>query len=494
MTPAQFLAVDLGASSGRVVAGEWSGRRFALQELHRFANEIVDVRGALFWDILRIWTEIKAALRKHRGICSEPPRSIGVDAWGVDFALLDRGGRLLSNPYSYRDPRTGGMPQRVHEVVPAMELFRETGAYPMAINTLYQLFSMTLGSGPQLEGAETLLMIPDLIRYWLCGDAGVEYTQATTTQMYAVASRGWAFETLARLGIPGRILPSVVETGTVLSAVSRPVAEECGFASSFPVVACAAHDTASAVAAIPEMDRESAFLSSGTWSLMGVELDRPLVSAEAFARGFTNEGAADGGLLLIRNITGLWILEECLREWRNRGLNLGWEEITEQAESAPALRSLIDPDAGVFRGKGDMPRRVRDYCRRTGQPAPETPGEVARCLFESLSLKYRSVFLGLQQATGRTLNSIRIVGGGSRNRLLCQMTADACGRLVVCGPAEASALGSVMQQAVATGHLASLAEGREAIADSYPRLFFHPRAGGAWEAASARFQILAEAG
>jgi rhamnulokinase len=489
----KFVAVDLGASSGRLVAGKWDGRRFSLEELHRFANGAVGVRGSLYWDAVRIWQEIQNGLMKYRARYGDTPAGIAVDAWGVDFGLLDRRGRLLENPTCYRDARTNGIPPRVFANISEAEIFAGTGVQTMQINTLFQLYSMVLAEDPKLECAETLLMIPDLFSYWLGGEKAVEYTEATTSQMYTLGAQDWAREMLRGLRIPERILPRVVAPGTVLGEVGRDVLDGCGFEKTFPVIAVASHDTASAVASIPNLDEGSAFISSGTWSLMGVELDAPVTSEQARKLGFTNEGGCGGKTLLMRNMTGLWILQECQRQWEREGRGCGWDELIAAAKAAAPFRSVIYPNAAEFAAPGNMPEVMRAHSKASGQPVPDTVGAIARCCFESLSLAYWSALEALRALTGREIGTIRIVGGGCLNSFLSQMTADACGCNVVSGPAEASALGNVMLQAVAVGELEGIAAGRAAIGESLELVEYAPRRSDGWAEAQARYRRI-EAG
>src|SRR6185437_6590023 len=482
-----FVAADLGASSGRLMVGNWNGRVFSLDELHRFPNGGVHIGGSLHWDVSGMWSEIQHGLMLYHERFQDPPAAIGVDAWGVDFALLDRSGELLGNPHHYRDSRTDGIPELVFQQIDARQLFRWTGVQTMQINTIFQLYSMVRSGDPQLKSAEALLMIPDLFHYFLCGKRLVEYTEATTTQMYSPAN-GWARQVLSTLEVPTRILPEVVRPGTKLGSVRTEVLRDIGFAGTFPVVAVASHDTASAVAAIPGMDENSAFISSGTWSLMGVELREPITSDQAYSLGCTNEGGADGSILLIKNLTGLWLLQECQRQWSREGHRYTWNEISAMAATAPAFACLLDVDANDFRAPENMHRAIAEYCRRTMQQNPETIGAIARGCFESLALKYRSVLESLEDVTARRLDTIRIVGGGCLNTLLCQMTADACNRTVVSGPSEASAFGNVMLQAIATGHLANIGAGRAAIAASIQRMTYIPQRTDVWDEAYARME------
>ena len=483
---ANFVAVDLGASSGRLIVGAWNGRNFSLEELHRFRNSGIRVAGRLHWDILAMWSEMQQGMTKCRARF-DAPTAIGVDAWGVDFALLDARGHLLSNPYHYRDSRTDGIPHLVFQRIDPYELFRQTGVQTMQINTLFQLYSMVHGADPQVMIADTLLMLPDLFHYFLCGARVVEYTEATTTQMYS-PTEGWAGEVLDTLEIPTRILPDVVFPGTQLAPVRTEVLRDTGFNRGFPVVAVASHDTASAVAAIPDMDENSVFISSGTWSLMGVELREPITSDRAYSLGFTNEGGADGTILLVKNLTGLWLLQECQRQWNSEDREYPWSDITAMAASAPVFACLLDVDAGDFRAPANMPQAIADYCGRTSQPDAETIGAVARGCLESLALKYRSVMESLKTLTCRRFETIRIVGGGCMNALLCQMTADACNRIVVSGPAEASAFGNVMLQAIATGHISNVGAGRAAIAESIQCVSYFPQRTELWDEAYSRLE------
>ncbi len=445
--------------------------------------------GGLHWDVAAIWSEIQRGLMQYRKRFQDSPAAIGVDAWGVDFALLDRSGELLGNPYHYRDSRNDGIPELVFQHIDARELFRWTGVQTMQINTLFQLYAMVRSSDPDLKAAETLLMIPDLFHYFLCGERVVEHTEATTTQMYS-PTLGWAQEVLDSLRIPTRILPEIVRPATKLGLVRNEVLRDTGITRGFPVVAVASHDTASAVAAIPDMNENSAFISSGTWSLMGVELKGPITSDQTYSLGFTNEGGADGSILLIKNLTGLWLLQECQRQWSREERHHTWSEISAIAATARAFACVLDVDANDFRAPDDMPRAIAEYCRRTGQPNPDTIGAVARGCFESLALKYRSVLESLQAVTARRLDTIRIVGGGCLNALLCQMTADACNRTVVSGPAEASAFGSIMLQAIATGHLSDIGAGRAAIAASIQCVSYFPQATDDWDEAYARMEYM----
>ena len=489
-TVASFIGVDLGASSGRVMAGHWDGRRFQVEELHRFPNQGVCIGDRTYWDVLGMWEQIHQGFIRFSALHRSCPVSLGVDAWGIDFGLLDEAGRLISNPVHYRDRRTEGVPERLFEMIDEKTLFSETGVQTWRINTLFQLYSMVLAGDAQLKLAKTLLTIPDLFSYFLSGATTVEFTEATTTQMFSPRTGGWASQVLRKAGIPEEILPEVSQPGARLGNARPAVLKECGFSQNVPVIAVASHDTASAVAAIPNMDGDSAFISSGTWSLMGAEIPAPNTLDETRRLGFTNEGSATGGYLLLKNLAGLWIIQECLRCWEKSGRDYGWSEVIEAAIAAPAFCSLLNPNDSAFELPLDMPAAVQQYCVETVQPIPRGMGEFARALFEGLALSYRMVLVSLETLTGRSFSTIRIVGGGSRNALLSQMVADACNRVAVTGPAEATVLGNVMIQAIATGHIEDLRQGRIAVAESCECQTYEPRHSAAWDEAFARFERL----
>jgi rhamnulokinase len=487
---ANFLAVDLGASSGRVLLGKWDGAHFELAELHRFANGPVNILGHQHWDVLRMWEEIKTGLAKYAAQGGGQLAGIGVDTWGVDFALLDKSGRLLGNPYHYRDLRTDGVPDIVHKTVPYSRMFQKTGIQFMQINTIYQLASMALSHEPQLAAADTLLMMPDLFHYWLTGETAAEYTIASTSQMLDARKRAWATDLVAELGIPTSILLPLVAPGTVLGNLRPEVMTEVGLEQPVPVIATGSHDTANAVAAVPELDAHSLYISSGTWSLMGVEIPEPIINEQSLAFNVTNEGGVANTIRLLKNISGLWLLQESRRQWQREGHAYSWDDLLALAAQAKPFLCLVDPDAHDFLNPGDMVQAIRSYCLRTGQPQPETVGAVVRCCLESLALKYRWVMEGLQKLTGRRFEKALIVGGGSQNRLLSQFTADCCEVPVIAGPVEATALGNIMMQAVATGRLDSIATGRQAIAASFQRQTFEPHPGAAWRDAFKRYSGL----
>lgn len=451
----RHLAVDLGASGGRVIAGEVGRERLGLTEVHRFPNVPVHAGGTLHWDVLRLYRDMLDGLR---AACAggQQAASAGIDSWAVDYGLLDESGALLGNPVHYRDARTSG----VTVPVPAAELYATTGIQQMPFNTLCQL--LVAAGTPQLEMARTLLMIPDLFGYWLTGQTGTEVTNASTTQLLDVRSRTWAAGLAARLGIPSRLLGPLRQPGDVLGPV-LPGTD--GLPESLQVLAVASHDTASAVVAVPaDMDRTGrgfAYISCGTWSLAGVELAGPVLSEESMLANFTNEAGIDGTVRYLRNIMGLWLLQECLRVWETP-----LEPLLAAAAGLPRLRAVIDPDDAAFAAPGDMPGRIAAACRATGQPVPAGPAETVRCILDSLALAHRRVIGQAQRLSGVTVDAIHMVGGGSRNELLCQLTADACGLQVIAGPAEAAAVGNILVQARALGSAPAGLDGMRALVRS----------------------------
>ena len=482
-----FLAIDLGASGGRVMLGRWDGERFQLEELHRFANGPVEVMGRLHWDHLRLWAEIKTGFTAYAANYDTPPAGIGVDTWGVDYGLLDQSEQLLGNPYHYRDSANDGMMEEAFAYVPKKEIYQSTGIQFMQINTLYQLLARKLAADPQLDMAKTLLFTPDLFHFWLTGRKVAEYSIASTSQMLDANNRQWDADLLSKLDLPTHILADIVFPGTVLGDLRAEIVAEVGFADTVPVIAVGSHDTANAVAAVPDLDANSVYISSGTWSLMGVETAEPVINEQSLALDFTNEGGVAGTIRLLKNVAGLWLLQESRRQWQREGQDYGWDELVSLAEDADPLRSLINPDRPEFASPGDTPGMIREACRQSGQPITESVGAVTRTILESLALKYRWVLESLETLIGHRLDTIRIVGGGTQNQLLNQFTANACQRPVVTGPIEATALGNVMMQAIATGHIADIEAGRRAIAASTEQRKYEPQDANAWEKAYGAF-------
>lgn len=470
-----YLAFDLGAESGRAVLGRFDGEHVTLEEIHRFPNTPVKLPSGLHWDVLRIFADVKMGLAKAASIVGKDGlRGVGVDTWAVDFGLLDREGSLVGNPYHHRDGRTEGIMEEAFRRVPKEELYRTTGIQFLRINTLYQLFAME--DSPLLEAAETLLMIPDLLNYWLTGEMGCEYTNATSTQLYDLQSNGWATEMMERLGMSSRLFPSILWPATEIGYLLPEVAEEVGLEDGgVPVIAVASHDTASAVVAVPAEVEHFAYISSGTWSLVGMEVPQSVTTTEAMEANFTNEGGFGGRTRLLKNVMGLWLLQECRREWAASGANYSYEQLARLAEEAPAFGALVDPDHPSFIAPGEMLGRIRNFCEETGQEPPQGPGEVSRCIFDSLALKYRHVIDQAERLAGSPVETVHVVGGGSRNELLCQLTADATRRPVVAGPVEATALGNIMVQALAHGRVDSLEEIRDVVGSSVETTRYEPR-------------------
>ncbi|MEA3345223.1 MAG: rhamnulokinase family protein [Chloroflexota bacterium] len=482
----RFLAFDLGAESGRAVVGLLAGDRLRLEEVHRFPNGPVRILDSLHWDVLRLWGGMKHGLRMYLQRFGPDLTSIGVDTWGVDFALLDRDDQLVGNPYHYRDSRTDGMMEEAFRRVPRREIFERTGIQFMQINTLYQLLAMAQSNSAQLESAEGLLMMPDLFNFWLTGRRACEFTEATTSQFYDPRADDWARGMLERLSIPTRILGEIVPPGTVLGPLLPSVADEVGL-REVSVIAPACHDTGSAVAAVPAQGSDWAYLSSGTWSLMGVEVDEPVITPQSLEYNFTNEGGVRDTFRLLKNIMGLWLVQECRRAWAREGESYSYDELTQMAEQAEPFVALVDPDDPAFLHPMDMPAEIQASCARTGQPAPEDRGAIVRCALESLALTYRATLEKLEAMLNRRLEVIRIVGGGSQNQLLCQFTADATQRQVLAGPVEATAIGNVLMQALTLGEFSSLEEARGVVRRSFKMTRYEPGDPAPWEAAYERF-------
>jgi rhamnulokinase len=483
---AHFLAFDLGAESGRAMVGTFDHGVLSVRELHRFANEPVRQNGSLLWDILHLWQEMRRALEQNGRRRLE---SIGVDSWGVDYALIGEAGNLLENPYHYRDSRTTGVMEAVFERVSRERIYAITGIQFLPINTIYQLYAACRATPDLIDAARALVTIPDLLNYWLSGELVSEYTVATTTQFIEARTRTWATNLLEELELPTRLLQPLVEPGANIGRLQASVSAAL---SGTPVVAPACHDTASAVASVSATG-STAFLSSGTWSLLGTELCKPVISARAQALNFTNEGGVCGTTRLLKNIAGLWLLQSCRRHWKSQGQDFAYDALVAgAADQSRPFRSLIDPDYAPFLNPADMPASIASYCRMTGQPEPDSPTAFARAILESLAFKYRAVLESLEELTGRRFDEIRIVGGGARNRLLQQWTADATGRSVVAGPVEATALGNIGMQMIATGAVGSLEEARAVIDRSFPVERFEPLASDRWETEYGRFQQYVE--
>jgi rhamnulokinase len=497
-----YLALDLGAESGRGLLGKFDGERLTLDEVHRFPNGPVRMLDTLHWDVPRLFDEMKASVRKAAAGGARLD-GIGIDTWGVDFGLVGRGDTLLGNPVHYRDARTDGMLEAAFERVSRERIYEITGLQFLQFNTLYQLLAMRRAGSPLLEMAETLLMMPDLFGWLFTGRRAGERTDASTTQLLDPRRGVWSDELCKALDLPRSVLPELIDPGTELGPLRGSVVEELGLTGSnrdVSVIAPGTHDTASAVAAVPAKTAAGSgappdwcYLSSGTWSLLGVEVSRPVITADTARDNFTNEGGVAGTTRLLKNIMGLWLVQECRRTWARNGREYSYEELVAEARSAKPYATLVDPDDTSFLAPGDMPARLAAFCRKTGQPEPDGVGGFVRCAMESLALKYRWAVERLERFVGTSIGTIHVVGGGSRNGLLCQFTADACGRPVLAGPVEATAAGNVLLQMMARGRIASLADARAVVARSFPVTVYEPRDTAAWDAAADRFAALLQA-
>lgn len=488
MSERKLLALDFGASNGRGILGRFDGERVTLTEVHRFENSSYMLKGKAYWDIPYLVEQCKRAL----GAChnmGEPLDAFGIDTWGVDYGLLDKNGELLGNVLSYRNARDADMPP-LWEKLPRRALFERTGVAHLCFNTVYQLHQQKLRGDASLEQAKTLLFLPDLLAYFLTGERGAEYTFATTSMLYNPLERGWDTEICKALGISSGILPDVQPSGVLRGGLCGAAADDLHM-GPVPFAVVGQHDTASAVAAIPGAG-DFAFCSSGTWSLFGVETEAPVLTEDVYKANFSNEGTVQGGFRPLKNIMGLWLVQECRRAWQQEGQALGWGDIADAARAAAPLRSVIDPDMPAFFEPGDMPNKIRAYCADTGQPVPESMGEIARCVYESLALKYRWALERLEEIKGGHIHTLDIVGGGIQNTLLNQMAADATGRRVITGPVEGAAMGNILMQAVALGELGGIAELRQVVRASVDTQEYLPGRTQAWEDAYGKLMGLME--
>jgi rhamnulokinase len=500
-----YLALDLGAESGRGLVGRFDGQVLVLDEVHRFSNIPVRMAETLYWDLPQLFDDVKLAVGKARAAGSNLS-GIGVDTWGVDFGLIGRADTLLGNPVHYRDARTDGMLKAAFEHITRERIYEITGLQFLPFNTLYQLLALKVQRSPLLDVAETLLMMPDLFGWLLTGCRAGERTDASTTQLLDARSGAWSEELCQGLDLPRAILPGLIEPGTKLGMLRSSVVDELALGRPVMVFAPATHDTASAVAAVPVMASSTlqstpspgappdwCYLSSGTWSLLGVEVLQPVINSQAMRYNFTNERGVAGTTRLLKNIMGLWLVQECRRTWARAGRQFSYEELTQEARLAPAFATLIDPDDVSFLAPGDMPARLIAYCVRTGQVPPQNEGATVRCCLESLALKYRWVIDQLEVMLGTVIQRVHIVGGGTKNALLCQFTANACGRPVYAGPVEATAIGNILMQGLSCGQLSSVAELRAVVSRSFPVTVYEPQDTVAWSRATDRFAALVSA-
>jgi len=481
-----YLAVDLGASSGRTIVGTLDNGKLTLKEMNRFWNGPTEISGTLFWDFVHLFRNINEGVALAKKEYGDGLVSMGIDTWGVDFGLFDSDGKLLRNPVNYRDSRTVGMFEKVFERVTKEEIFAETGIQFMELNTLYQLMSLSLADSFQYRNARKLLFSPDLLGYWLTGNMVAERSIASTSQFYNPATKDWAYDVLRKLGIRTDLFAELVDPGTVI-----------GDADGLPVVAVAGHDTASAFAAVPVVEgEECAFLSSGTWSLLGTELNEPIINEASRTANFTNEVGVCDTIRFLKNLSGLWMIQELRRNWNEQDYDYSWAALEHMALESEPFEFFIDPSDDLFLAPGDMEGRIQDYCERTGQRRPETHSQIIRTAYEGLALLYASVYETLEELCGRTLNTLRIVGGGCKDTLLDQLAANATGRKVITGPTEATATGNLIMQMLAMGDIQSLSEGREIIRNSFAEETreFEPQNAGEWKAALTKWRKICGAG
>lgn len=478
-----LLAFDLGASNGRAMLARFDGERIKLTELHRFENPMVNVQGAHYWDIVFLLQQLKLGFLACKRETNGQIDCFGIDTWGVDFGLLDESGTLIENPRCYRDATDEEM-LASWQIVSREEIFQRTGIAAMNFNTIYQLARRVRAEDSALRQAKTMLLMPDLLGYFLTGEKKSEYTNVTTTNLFHVSKQDWDFELIDQLSIPRRIFTLIDQAGTLRGRLTQEIADELGL-SRVPFAAVGTHDTASAVAAIPG-EGSFAFCSSGTWSLFGIETDAPLLGESIYQANFSNEGTVQGGFRPLKNIMGQWIMQECRREWARQGMELSWKTIDELTARAKPFVSIIDPDDAPFFSAGDMCNKIARYCKKTGQPVPKTPGEISRCVYESLALKYRWALEWLEKMKGERIDTLNITGGGIGNKLLCQMTADALNRRVIAGPAEGSAMGNALVQAIALGEIKDITEARYVVRCSVEPSVYEPNHTQEWEEAYAR--------
>ena len=476
-----LLAFDLGASNGRAILGRFDGERITMQELHRFENNYIEMNGVFYWDTPYLYNQLKQGLLAFKQGGFGDLDAFGIDTWGVDYGLLDKNGHLAGVPRSYRLGVQEDI-DAVKEKIPADVLYSRTGIdTKLTFNTIYQLYRRLREEDSALAAAQTMLLTPDLLGYFLTGSKGTEYTIATTTGLYNPTTKDWDWQTIEELGLPKKIFTKIDKTGTIRGHLRKELCEEIGI-NPAPFVAVGSHDTASAVAAIPGSG-SFAFCSSGTWSLFGAEMDKPVLTREAADRNFSNEGTIQGTYRPLNNIIGMWIIQECRRDWIKAGIQLSWDEIVVEAKKAEPLRSIINPDAPEFYAGGNMVQKIKDFCRDTQQPIPETVGQIARTVYESLALKYRNALEGLEAMKGQRIDSLNIVGGPINNKFLNQLIADSLDREVVTGPVEGAAIGNLLTQAMALGDIKDLDHLRQVVRNSEDVEYWHPNHSDAWETA-----------
>jgi rhamnulokinase len=486
-----YLAVDLGAGSGRVLAGEFDGTRIELHELNRFDNTPIHLPSGWHWNIPALYQNILEGLKRAADTYGDRAISIGIDTWGVDYGLFDKDGRMLGLPYQYRDSRTDGMIEAAFQKVPQEELYERTGVQFMFFNSIFQLLSDVENKNPALDAAEDILFIPDLLGYWLTGNKTQERSFASTTQLYNPKLKNWDYELIEKCGFPKKLFKTISDPGSVLGSLRDSVTSATGLTQT-KVITVAGHDTASAVAAVPSKDKTPAFISSGTWSLMGLELPSPIINEQSFQDEFTNEIGVNDTVRFLKNICGLWLIQESRRDWLANGQDVPYGKMAALASEAEPFRSFINPDDPRFIEAGNMPKKIQDFCHETGQPIPETKGEIIRCIYESLALRYSQVWQSLMQHVDQTPNTLHIVGGGCQDNLLNQFAANAIGVTVAACPVEATGLGNIMTQMLADNAIDSVAEGRQIILNSSLVETFEPADQVIWAEAKARFATVSK--
>ena len=477
----KYIAVDLGAESGRAMLGSVSAEKLALEEIHRFGNGPVEENSSLRWDFNKLLSEIKTGIGKAAKTAGAQVWGIGIDSWGVDFGLLDADGELIENPYHYRDSQTNGMMDKAFKLMSKREIYENTGVQFMQLNSLYQLLAMRINNSVALAKAANLVFIADLFSYFLCGRIFGEYSLASTSQFMNMRTSQWSREILDKLSLPIEIMPKIIQPGSVVGQLTSEIGKklDCG---PIPIIAIGSHDTASAVAAVPAAgDTNWAYLSSGTWSLMGVEVPKAIINDKTFKYEFTNEGGVENTIRLLKNIMGLWLTQECRRQWQREGSDLSYAELTAMAEKAKPFARHIDVDYSGFLAPGDMPKRINDYLKKTGQKPISDKGQMTRTILENLALKYRTIMEAVEDVAGHKIDVLHIVGGGIQNELLCQFTANALGKKVITGPIEATASGNILMQAIATGQIQSHAEARQIVRNSFELKEYEPQDTSLWQ-------------
>ena len=479
----KVLAFDFGASSGRAMLFTFDGEKLSIEEMHRFSNDPVMIGNSFHWDVLRLFHEIKQGINKTVLAGHKDIKAIGIDTWGVDFGLFDKNGKLLGNPYHYRDSRTNGMIELADKTMGKKYIFDKTGIQFNFFNTLFQFMAMVKDNDPLLDIADRMLFVPDIFNYFLTGVMKNEYSIASTSQLLDVKAKKWDKELMEKAGIPTKIFGEIVMPGEIIGELSDEICEELG-CPKIPVIAVGSHDTASAVASVPVTeDYRYAYISTGTWALMGSEIDEPNVSDTTFGYNFTNEGGVCNKIRFLKNIMGLWIIQESKRQWAREGKNFSFDDLEQAAWAAEPFRSFIDPDCEDFAGPGNMPKRIREFCERTGQYVPQNEGEIIRCIAQSLAFKFRMVADAIEDITKEPLCAVHMVGGGIKDTMVCKFTANATGKRVLAGPVEATSTGNAVVQLMALGKVKDLTEGRKIVKNSFPIKTYEPEEADVWNKA-----------